>query len=73
VSAGCSAKGAELAQVQRIAPVCLPREYCTAVSADTRENAAEMLYNFGKLRVKVGQSVFLCERCGLFMGKGVKH
>ena len=57
-----------MAQVQRIAPVCLPRRRLCAVAADMRENAAAMLYKCGQVRVKTGcvgyRHSLLCEICG---------
>ena len=41
MSAGYSADGAEMAQVQRITPLCPPRRRFCVVVADTREQSAE--------------------------------
>ncbi len=52
-----------MTRVQRIAPVCLPRENCSFVLADMRENAAAMLYKCGQLRVKTVDMNHDCVLC----------
>jgi hypothetical protein len=65
-----------MAHVQRITPVMPPRANCILGLAAVRETAADMLYKSGKMRVKTNNTSsiepFVCETCGLFMGKCAK-